>query len=108
MLVGFNLLLPVSVICLRLLHRSTKTPFKIVLRLSEYFTWFCFAVGISRFFCNLLSGFVSNDVKLKRENVASVVGLCLPVRGQKGGLKRVMSFDLQTVRLEGNENLRAI
>lgn len=83
LLVGFNLLLPVSVICLRLLHRSTKTPFQIVFSIStlEWSVWYFVLLSVFFFFnfvFLLLSGMcLECDVKLKlkREYVASVVGL---------------------------------
>lgn len=52
--------------------------------------WFCFAVSFC--FVRFLRCLECSDVlKLKREYVASVA------RVQKGGLKRVMMFDLQTL-----------
>lgn len=59
LLVGFNLLLPVSVICLRLLHRSTKTPFQIVFSIStlEWSVWFFVLLSVFFFFFSSISFF---------------------------------------------------
>lgn len=87
LLVSFNLLLPVSVICLRVLHRSTKTPFtcclcSILFCSVVWIVCSCFCCFSFFFWCHSLlfapkhiqsmSVMFSNVMKLKREFVVLV------------------------------------